>query len=792
MVKLTYTSPARNFNEALPIGNGRIGAMIYGGLGSERISLNHDSLWAGRHPPKPRPAAATLAPIRAALFAGDRAQAERLVETEHLTTFTQPYLPAGTLMIEWPEEITGVIHSRALDLATALATASSDWAKGSIRREYFASAPDNVIAIRLDMPQATGPVRISLQSLLMHQIVALNDTLCLTGRAPSSVFWENVESPTTESHQVHYDDASSRHYAIRLWLGTQTGQITADGPNLILQDAADAVILIAIETDAASADPAAACDQILVAARRKGIAKLMADHVQDHASLFDRFSLALGDNPSEKFISTEQRFASFAGTQNDPSLFALMSDYSRYLMIASSRAGTMPANLQGIWNEDVMPPWWSNYTININTQMNYWAAEAHSLGECHTALLDFVTDLAHHGAETAKVQYGLPGWVTHHQTDFRRQTTPVGFSRPNAMRNPSKWAFWPLGGAWLSLHLHEHYLYSGDLVFLRDRAHPVLKGAAEFLMGWLIDDPRAPGLLTTAPSTSPENTYVDATGQTRAITIGSTMDISIIRAVLQAFIAADRDLGGPANALSQRALATLAQLPELALSPDGRIIEFDADWPEAEAPHRHISQLFILAPGAGICPRETPDLAEAARKTLEARGDSGTGWSLAWKALCWARLGHGERAYALLCGLLRMTRSDIREMANLGGGIYPNLLTACPPFQIDANFGFASALNAMIVQDHRTDVVLLPAIPAALSSGRIDGIRLRGSLTLSMQWRDGQLLAASVSSARHQTRRFRLGGCCVDVTLSPGKTVDLKRHLTHALASQDQDCVSAP
>lgn len=270
------------------------------------------------------------------------------------------------------------------------------------------------------------------------------------------------------------------------------------------------------------------------------------------------------------------------------------------------------------------------------------------------------------------------------------------------------------------------------------------------------------------------------------------MDISIIRAVLQAFIAADHDLGGPDNALSQRALATLARLPELALSPDGRIIEFDADWPEAEAPHRHISQLFTLAPGAGICPRDTPDLAEAARKTLEARGDSGTGWSLAWKALCWARLGHGERAYALLCGLLRMTRSDIREMANLGGGIYPNLLTACPPYQIDANFGFASVLNAMIVQDHRTDVVLLPAIPAALSSGRIDGIRLRGSLTLSMQWRDGQLLAASVSSARHQTRRFRLGECCVDVTLSPGKTVDLKRHLTQTQVSQKQDFVSAP
>ncbi len=792
MAKLTYASPARNFNEALPIGNGRIGAMVYGGLGSERISLNHDSLWAGLHPPPPRPAASTLAPIRAALFAGDRAEAERLVETEHLTTFTQPYLPAGTLVIDWPEGIAGVIHNRTLDLSTALATARADWAEGSIRREYFASALDNVIAIRLDMPQATGPIRISLASLLTHQIAASDDTLCLTGRVPSAVFWEDVESPTTESHQVHYDDASSRHYAIRLWLGTRTGQITADGPNLILQDATDAVILIAIETDAGSADPAAACAETLAAARRKGIAKLMADHIQDHASLFDRFSLALGDNPTETFCSTDQCLASFAGTQNDPGLFVLMSDYSRYLMIASSRAGTMPANLQGIWNEDVMPPWWSNYTININTQMNYWAAEAHGLGDCHTALLDFVSDLAKLGAATARVQYGLPGWVTHHQTDFRRQTTPVGFSRPNAMRNPSKWAFWPFGGAWLSLHLHEHYLYSGDLAFLRDRAHSVLKGAAEFLISWLIDDPREPGLLTTAPSTSPENTYVDATGQTRAITIGSTMDISITRAVLQAFIAADRDLGGPETALSQRALATLARLPELDLSSDGRIIEFDADWPEAEAPHRHISQLFALAPGTEICPRDTPDLAEAARKTLDARGDSGTGWSLAWKALCWARLGHGERAYALLCGLLRMTRSDIRRMANLGGGVYPNLLTACPPFQIDANFGFAAALNAMIVQDHRADVVLLPALPAALSSGRIKRIRLRGSLTLSMQWRDGQLLAASVSSTRHQTRRFRLAAHCIEVDLSPGQDVDLKMLLSQARLSQEQECVSAP
>ncbi len=784
---LSYTSPARNFNEALPIGNGRIGAMIYGGLGSERISLNHDSLWAGLHPPAPRRAASSLAPIRAALFADDRAEAERLVETEHLTTFTQPYLPAGTLFIEWPEDAPGVIHGRALDLSTALAAATTDWAGGSVRREYFASAPDNVVAIKLDMQGVTDPVRISLQSLLEHQVVTLGDTLCLTGRAPSAVFWEDVESPTTESHQIFYDPVLSRRFAIRLWLGTLTGQIIADKTGLILQDTTDAVILIAIETDAAFADPADACERVIAAARSKGMAALVADHIQDHATLFDRFSLVLGDQPDTEFTSTDQRLASFGATQNDPGLFALMSDYSRYLMIASSRAGTMPANLQGIWNEDVMPPWWSNYTININTQMNYWSAEAHGLGDCHAALLDFVSDLARHGAATAQIQYGLPGWVTHHQTDFRRQTTPVGFSRPNDMRNASKWAFWPFGGAWLSLHLHEHYLYSGDLAFLRDRAHPVLKGATEFLLGWLIDDPRQPGLLTTAPSTSPENTYVDSAGLTRAIAIGSTMDISITKAVLQAFMASNHALGGIDAALSQRAQAAVLRLPALALTPDGRIREFDADWPEAEAPHRHISQLFALAPGAEICPRDTPDLAEAAHKTLERRGDSGTGWSLVWKALCWARLGQGERAYALLCLLLRVIRSDIREMASAGGGVYPNLFTACPPFQIDANFGFSTALNAMIVQDHRADVVLLPALPAALSTGRIDGMRLRGGLTLSMQWRDGHLLAAKISSPHAQTRRFRLAKHCVDVIIGPGNDVDVKTVLDESGMIQDKE-----
>ena len=470
-----------------------------------------------------------------------------------------------------------------------------------------------------------------------------------------------------------------------------------------------------------------------------------------------------------------------------------MSHYSRYLLIAASRVGTQPANLQGIWNEEVMPPWWSNYTININTQMNYWSAEAHGLGECHTALLDFVSDLASYGAATARIQYGLPGWVTHHQTDFRRQTTPVGFSKPNAMRNSSKWAFWPFGGAWLSLHLHEHYLYSGDTGFLRARAYPVLKGAAEFLIGWLIDDPRNQGLLTTAPSTSPENTYIDSVGLTRAIAIGSAMDISITRAVLQAFIQVTReliDLGDFDDALSLRAEAALLRLPITALTPDGRITEFDADWPEAEVSHRHISQLFALAPGTEICPRDTPDLAEAARKTLERRGDGGTGWSLAWKALCWARLGQGERAYALLCGLLRLVSSDIREMANQGGGIYPNLFTACPPFQIDANFGFSAALNAMIVQDHRTDVVLLPALPLALSTGQVDGLRLRGGLTLTMQWRDGQLLEARVSCSHRQTRRFRLATRCVDVEMSPSHVIDLKTALDEAGMARQRECVS--
>jgi len=774
---LNYDRPANCFNEALPIGNGRIGAMVYGNGGHERLSLNDDTLWAGKSPPKPRKAAAQALPkIRELLFADRRHEAEELTAKSFQTEFTQPYLPAGNLHIDWPSDMDMSGYQRELSLEEAVVKVIHGSADAGLSRQYLASATDQVIAIHASgQALAEAPIKLSLSSALNCSIQVERNRLILRGRAPSAVLWEDVEMSTTETFQAQYDE-SSRQFAIVLDVQSSSGQVVASESSIEVMGAKDLTLCLALATDAHDADPVSHCYKQLDKSCKE-FQSLRRKHVVDYRSYFHKVSLDLGGDDLPSAMTIPQRLSNFAATGDDPNLMVLLFNYSRYLMISASRAGTMPSTLQGIWNECVMPPWWSNYTVNINTQMNYWMAEACGLGDCHTALCDFVETLSVAGRQTAKDQFGCNGWVVNHQTDYRRQTTPVGFATRLPTSNSSKWSMWPMGGAWLSLHLFQHYQFGGDLNRLRDQAYPVMKGAVEFLLDWLIDDPRHPGSVTTAPSTSPENSYLAEDHQPCAISTGTTMDLAIARELFNAFVCASQKIGSPDPSFVSKVKTMLNRLPPTPISVDGRILEFDADWPEAEHPHRHISQLFALSPGSQICPDETPDLANAARKVLHQRGITGTGWSLVWKALCWARLGDGQKGYDHLSSLLNPVDPDVTEMADVGGGIYPNLLTACPPFQIDANFGFGSALLEMLLQDHRDMIRILPALPKQWLNGSIAGLHLRHGMILSMTWKMGRLVHAVVTSETDRERKVLYGNMGFSVCFKAGAQTDLMKFI---------------
>lgn len=726
--RLTHTYPATCFNEAFPIGNGRIGAMVYGQLGREVLSLNDDTLWAGTTPRGPHPkAAAALPDIRRLIFEGKFDQADALVETTQGVEFCQPYLPAGHLVLDWPDGMAEQQYARSLQLDEAVVNVTTP----EMQRRYFASEPAQQIVFEC---QSNGgsikELAITLGSKLDHDVRCEDGYIILSGRAPEEVFWEDVEMTTTHTHQTRYG-SSSRCFAIVASVKSNSGDIAIDGGTVTVTDFGDVTVHIALATDTHGSDPVAVCRETLGATPSQAV--LIADHKASHQRLYDQISLDLGGSNARDQTALNDVF---------------MFNYARYLMIASSRADTMPATLQGIWNEDIMPPWWSNYTCNINTEMNYWMAEACGLGDCHMALVSFVESLVESGRKTARDHFGCGGWVLCHQTDYRRVTTPMGPGSGRRLPGSASWSMWPMGGAWLCLHLFERFRYGQDIAFLRDRAFPVMVEAAEFLLDWLVSDPTAKGAMTTAPSTSPENTYLYATGYRASLCKGSAMDIAITRSLFEAVVAAADVLNEVSDPRLARIHDILPKLPAQTIKADGALSEFGADVFGAEDQHRHISHLFALTPGHNM----DPDLYDGARAVLRQKGLTGTGWALAWKAKCWARLGEGQIAYTHLRALLSPVQATQIEMAMDGGGAYPNMLTAHPPMQIDANFGYGAALLDMLVQATESEIVLLPALPMAWVSGALRGLRIAGGGTLDLEW-DETMVCGQVTRAGRQPTR---------------------------------------
>jgi alpha-L-fucosidase 2 len=718
-LRLWYRQPAEQWTEALPVGNGRLGAMIFGGVARERLQLNEDTLYAGGpYDPADPEARLALPRVRELIAQGKYAEAQALANEKMMARpLRMPsYQTVGDLLLTFGASGFAEDYRRELDLDTAVAGVEYRQDGVTYRRETFASAVDQVIVMRIraDREAAVG-LRASFETPMPGGVRVEGDTLILTGN-------------NTSQHGV----PAALRFQARVRIVAQGGELVSSEDALTLRGANSALLLIAIATsyrrfDDVGGDPAAITRAQLDAAGGRIWDELAAAHTTDYRRLFGRVALDLGstaasEQPTDLRIRNSQ-------TSQDPQLVALYFQYARYLLIACSRPGTQPANLQGLWNDKLSAPWGSKYTININTEMNYWPAEPANLAECVQPLVAMVKDLAITGARTARVNYGARGWVAHHNTDLWRATAPIDGAR---------WGMWPTGGAWLCSHLWDHYDYGRDRAFLAE-IYPVMKGAAEFFLDTLVPD--ASGrFLVTSPSISPENEHRPGA----SICAGPAMDSQILRDLFANCISAAEILRVDADFRAACAAAR-AKLPPDQVGKAGQLQEWLEDW-DMEAPepdHRHVSHLYALFPSEQITVRRTPQLAAAAKRSLELRGDLSTGWAIAWRINLWARLRDAGHTHAVLKLLLDPSRT------------YPNMFDAHPPFQIDGNFGGANGILEMLVQCVDGEIDLLPALPLAWPAGSLRGVRARGGFELDVAWRAGELSTVTVRGTPGGVARLR-------------------------------------
>lgn len=739
-LRLWYRQPAKEWVEALPVGSGKLGAMIFGGVAAERLQLNEDTLWAGGpYEPINPEANGALPEIRRLINAGEYAKATELADAKFMGTPKRQmsYQTIGELKLDFPGlGEAGSDYVRDLDLDGAIATTA--FTAGGVRylREVVASAPDGVIAVRLTASRKGAiSVDLSFASPLKSKPVSSVDgaQLVLAG----------INEP---SQGV---DAKLK-FECRVDVRAKGGKVSGQGGVLSVKGADEVVLLIAAATsykryDDVSGDPVALNKATLAKLSSKPWAELLAGHQADHRALFRRVEVDFGRTRAD-LLPTDVRIKQ-SPTTDDPSLAALYYQYGRYLLIACSRPGSQPANLQGIWNEKTFAPWGGKYTININTEMNYWPAEPTGLPELVEPLIALVQDISETGARMAKAMYGARGWVTHHNTDLWRATAPI---------DGAKYGVWPTGGAWLCKHLWDHYDYSRDRAYL-ERIYPLMKGSARFFLDTLVVDPKF-GVLVTNPSISPENDH----GHGSSIVAGPTMDQAIVRDLFDNCLKAEAVLGGDPAFVAELKTAR-DKLAPYKIGKDGQLQEWQEDWDAdaKDAHHRHVSHLYGLFPSDQISVDTTPKLAAAAKQTLVTRGDLSTGWAIAWRLNLWSRLGDGDHAHGILKLLLGPERT------------YPNMFDAHPPFQIDGNFGGTSGMTEMVLQSRNDRIYLLPALPSAWPTGHITGLRARGGVGVDVRWAGGKLSEAVLTARVGGKHAVIHAGSKLDLDLKTGQSVRL-------------------
>lgn len=721
-LKLWYRQPALQWDHAMPIGNGRLGAMVFGGVQSEKIVLNEESIWShdGEYSDS-KGAYKYVKEIRQLLFNGNFEEAEKLaaekVMDDRLPSGTNTYQELGELTIDFAGFNNPKNYYRELDLETAIATVRYEIGETKFIRETFSSAVDQAIYWRIT---SNEPGKINATISLQrdgsnYDIEAINNEIIIRGIAGEK---EGVR------------------YCGRVKVITVSGEISSGKQNIVVSSADTLMLVVTAITDYDGKDPLSESKAQMEVAAARDYSEARSNHIAEYQTWFKRFSINLGSSQA-RYFPTDERLEALKQGAVDPSLIALYVQFGRYLLISSSRPGCLPANLQGIWVDGIKPPWNSDYHININLQMNYWIAEVTNLSECSYPLFNFIEKLMPNGRKTARTMYGSNGFAAHHTSDVWHFTT--GFGKP-------VYGAWPMAGGWLSRHLWDHYLYTQDLVFLKNTAYPVMKEAAEFYLDFLVEDPKT-GLLVSGPSISPENSFITPNGERASLCMGPSMDHQIIQDHLLSTVKASELLNADVT-FRHEMLSTLDKLTPVKIGKDGRILEWSQDFEEAEPGHRHMSHLYGLHPANLFTWQETPELMEAAKKVLEYRlkhGGGHTGWSRAWIINFYARLKNQEKAY-----------SNVRAL--LSKSTLPSMLDTHPPFQIDGNFGGCAGIIEMLIQSHSGEIELLPALPDAWKDGEVKGVKVRGGFELDLKWDGGQLVSARVRSLAGKPCRISYKG----------------------------------